>query len=105
MITRVQGGVAVTDETLATDVIREVGPGGQFLDHARTLCHFREELFVPFLFRRQSIREWRQRGAQSIADAAHERVREILAATGPVALPPGADATLERILRTALGEK
>jgi trimethylamine--corrinoid protein Co-methyltransferase len=105
MITRVQGGVAVTDETLATEVIREVGPGGQFLDHAHTLRHFREELFFPFLFRRQSIEEWRQRGAHSIASAAHERVREILAATGPVAFPPGADATLERILRTALGEK
>jgi len=62
-------------------------------------------LFFPFLFQRQSIEEWRQRGAHSIASVAHERVRDILAATGPVALPPGADATLERILGAALGEK
>jgi len=33
MIKRVLAGISVTDDTLALDVIREVGPGGHFLDH------------------------------------------------------------------------
>ena len=81
-----------------------MGHGGQYLEHEHTLQHFREELFFPSLFRRQSIQQWEDRGARSITQVAHERVVEILAKNGPVRLPPGADSELERVLRAALAE-
>ena len=40
----------VDDETLALDLVDEVGPGGQFLTTAHTAEHFREELFLSPLF-------------------------------------------------------
>ncbi len=36
----------VTAETLATDVIAEVAPGGNFLEHPHTAEHFRDELLL-----------------------------------------------------------
>ncbi len=101
MIERVLAGVEVNEETLALGVIREVGHNGHFLAHDHTLMHFRQELFFPELFRRQTIDDWLETGAHSITEVAHERVQEILAEAGPVALPPGADKALEQALRRA----
>lgn len=101
MIKRILAGFTINDDTLALDVIREVGPGGMFLDHEHTIEHFRDEMFFPNLFRRQTINQWLQSGGMMIHEVAHERVGEILAKAGPVSLPPGADAELERILQEA----
>jgi trimethylamine--corrinoid protein Co-methyltransferase len=104
MIKHVLGGIVVTDETLALDVIREVGHGGSFLEHMHTLQYFRKEMFFPTLFKRQAIDEWVNSGKRLSHQVAHERVLEILADAGPVALPPGADEELERALRKAIRE-
>ena len=98
MLKRFMAGIQVTDETLALDVIQEVGHTGNYLTHDHTAQWFRKELFFPVLFRRQSIDAWVENGACPVVDAAHERVQQILAKTSPTPLPQGADAELERIL-------
>jgi trimethylamine--corrinoid protein Co-methyltransferase len=45
-------GFEVTPETLAGDVIKQVGPNGTFLDHEHTLRHLRKELFPSKMFDR-----------------------------------------------------
>jgi len=104
MIKRVLAGISVTDETLALDVIREVGHGGNFLQHMHTVRHFRQEMFFPTLFERQTIDEWVNSGAKMSHEVAHRRVEEILAGAGPVTLPPGADEALDCALRKATKE-
>ena len=104
MIKRVLNGVAISDETLAVDVIREVGHGGSYLQHDHTVRNFRQEMFFPRLFRRQTIDQWQKSGGTMAHAVAHERVEEILAKAGPVALLPGADAELERALNKAIRE-
>jgi trimethylamine---corrinoid protein Co-methyltransferase len=101
MLKRFIGGIQVTDETLALDVIQEVGHTGNYLTHDHTAQWFRKELFFPVLFRRQSIDAWVDNGARPVVDVAHERVEQILAKTGLAPLPAGADLALERLL--ALG--
>jgi trimethylamine--corrinoid protein Co-methyltransferase len=102
MIKRILSGIAVTDETLAVDVIRKVGHGGSYLSEDHTVKFFRQELFFPRLFRRQTIEQWVKSGGKMIHEVAHERVLEILSKSGPVELPPGADAEMERVLRSAV---
>ncbi|MHB0856429.1 MAG: trimethylamine methyltransferase family protein [Anaerolineae bacterium] len=102
MISRILKGITVNDETLAIDVIQEVGHGGHFLGHEHTSSLFREELFFPSLFRRQSIDQWQDRGSKNMTQAAHERVESILAKAGPVELPEGADVALEQALQKAI---
>lgn len=101
MIKRVMAGIAFTDETLALDVIKEVGYGGTFLKHDHTAFLFRKELFFPVLFRRQTVDRWRERGAKSMTEVAHQRVLDILAKAGPAPLPDGADEALRRALAQA----
>ncbi len=104
LVKRILDGVTVSDETLAVDVIREVGHGGTFLPHEHTARHFRQELFFPRLFRRQTIDQWLRSGAHMIHEVAHQRVEEILQKAGPVELPPGADGEMERALHKAVKE-
>jgi len=104
MIRRVMEGITVNDDTLAVDAIREAGHGGNFLSHTHTVQHFRQEMFFPKLFQRQTIDKWVDSGRKMVHEVAHERVLEILDKAGPVELPPGADEELERALRRAVEE-
>jgi len=104
MIRRVMQGITVNDDTLAVDVIREVGYGGDYLSHEHTVQHFRQEMFFPKLFARQTIDQWVKNGSKMVHEVAHQRVLEILEKAGPASLPPGADAELERALRKAVEE-
>jgi len=45
-------GFEVTPETLAVNVIKEIGPKGTFLEHQHTLHHLREEIFPSKMFDR-----------------------------------------------------
>jgi len=104
MIKRYLAGITVTEETLAVDVIKEVGSIGNYLTHEHTAGWFRKELFFPVLFRRQSIDQWLEAGARPVVDIAHERVEQILVRSGPVPLPNGADGALDKILIDAIQE-
>lgn len=52
MVNRYLQGIEITSETLAFDLIKEVGPGGNFLDTLHTAQSFRLEHFLPNLLRR-----------------------------------------------------
>ena len=45
----------MNDDTLAYDVIVEVGPQNEFLTHEHTYEHFREEFYIPTLSNRKSV--------------------------------------------------
>jgi len=53
MCQRVLGGIEVSDETLATELMIEKGPGKDFMMEDHTLRHMRREFFVPDLANRQ----------------------------------------------------
>jgi trimethylamine--corrinoid protein Co-methyltransferase len=101
MINRILEGIRFEDDTLAVDVIRQVGPGGDYLSNDHTVRFFRKELFFPKLFRRSTIDEWTAAGSKMIHEVAHEKVLDIQAKAGPVELVPGADAEIERALKNA----
>jgi len=71
-------GTKVSDETLALDLIQEIGPGGTFLDSAHTVRHLREETWFPDLWHRGPWDAWVASGRRSSLELAHERVAEIL---------------------------
>lgn len=71
-------GFEVSDETLALDLLRQVGPAGGFLDAEHTARHFRRELWEPRVFAREMLPAWQRRGAKSDADAAREIAHDLL---------------------------
>ena len=91
-------GITVSDKTLALDVIREIGPGGHFLDHPRTLEMFRGEFFMLKLFDRRSPQDWQASGSKHADQVAGERVQASLDEEPAWLLPPGADDALYHCL-------
>ena len=63
-------GVALDDEHIALDAIRDVGPGGMFLAAGHTLEHFREWSFLSPLFRSQAYPTWQKVGAPRADESA-----------------------------------
>lgn len=73
-------GVVVSEETLADEVIADVGPGQAFLTEDHTLAHFRQEHYSSPLASRLNAPAWEAAGGRDVVDRAAARVREILAA-------------------------
>lgn len=90
---------AINDETLALDLVDEVGPGGQYLGTAHTRRHFREHWY-PMVSDRQTREAWQAGGGEDLATRAARRVDELLAAAPPLE-PPPADAELAAIVSAA----
>ncbi|HHS97992.1 MAG TPA: hypothetical protein ENK08_08875 [Chloroflexi bacterium] len=89
-------GIVVDDETLALDVIRAVGPGGNFLAQKHTKKHMRE-LWVPQFMDRRPYTEWQEK-RDGPRDWAREKARQILATHEPEPLDPKVSAELKRII-------
>ena len=78
MTKRVLRGISVNDDTLALNVIDEVGPGGHFLEHDHTFERFKDEIWQPKLIHRHNWEQWNQEGSKRYGERVHERVIEIL---------------------------
>ncbi len=70
-------GVEVSEETLALDVIDELGPTGNYLDHPHTLDHYKEP-FYSKLFEKGNYDRWKKRGELTMEQKAAKVVDEIL---------------------------
>lgn len=81
-------GIEVSAETLAEDVVRKVGPGGNFLAEEHTVRHFRQEFFFPKVGDRQSRKLWESAGAKDTAARAREMAAEILRKHRPKGIEP-----------------
>jgi len=91
----------VNEDTLALEVISEVGPGGHFLAHKHTNRHFRKELWTKklednFIFQPTS--------ELSHVDRAKERVKEILSSHTVAALDQATLQEMDNILKHARRE-
>ena len=87
MARRLARGIEVTPERLAFDVIKEVGPRGNFLTADHTLRHFRGEQFFPTLLVRDRYDTWEAAGGKRMEERARDRVQQILATHQPEPLP------------------
>lgn len=95
-------GEEISDETLAIDLIEEVGPiPGFYLDKEHTRKWWKREQFVPKAADRLTYPEWMKTGKKSCLDYAKERVEEILVTHKPTPLTPGQEEDIERILNEA----
>jgi trimethylamine--corrinoid protein Co-methyltransferase len=78
MVLRAVEGIRVDDETLAYDLIKEVGPGGNFVATRHTRRFMRREHYQPTLSDRNSREDWESRGAMNSWEKASEIVKTIL---------------------------
>ncbi len=73
-------GIEVSPETIAFDLIAEVGPGGVFTDREHTARHLRQEMWFPRLLHRGAWDAWVESGRKGPLDLARDQVQEYLKA-------------------------
>jgi trimethylamine--corrinoid protein Co-methyltransferase len=67
----------ISEETLALDLIHEVGPDGHFLETEHTLRHVRED-WLPTVSDRFAYHRWAAEGATTLQQRANQAVREVI---------------------------
>jgi trimethylamine--corrinoid protein Co-methyltransferase len=70
-------GIEVTEETLALDVIKQVGPAGEYFTNPHTFNHCREH-YVPSIAARQSYINWQAGGGKLYRERVKERLVDII---------------------------
>ncbi len=90
-------GIRIDDETLALDVIDQVGPGGDFLSTDHTLENW-QSLWVPHMFNRQRLDAWEDAGAQPINARLRTRAIALMDNHQVDPLPAAVEAEIEAIL-------
>ena len=77
MLSRILKGVPTDDEHLAVDIIREVGPGGEFLSHSHTFANLRHNAF-PDMIDRDDRETWNLMGKKTFIQSAREKAIDII---------------------------
>jgi trimethylamine--corrinoid protein Co-methyltransferase len=95
---RLLGGVEVSDDTLALDVIAAMGPGGDALGHKHTVKHLRTAQWRPRLFNRKGHERWVDDGAPDLREAARRRALDLLACHQPAPLDSEAARRIDEIV-------
>ncbi len=103
MIKRVVKGIPVNDETLAVDVIHEVGVGKDFLSHEHTFKHMREQS-QPELIDRTMREDWEAAGEKDLYQRSLEKARHILETHKPDPLPENVLKDIRAIVEEAEAE-
>ncbi|NQT31142.1 MAG: trimethylamine methyltransferase family protein [Deltaproteobacteria bacterium] len=79
MVMRAVAGIRVSDDTLAFDLIKEVGPGGNFVAARHTRRFMRREHYRPNLSDQNSREEWEAKGGKAIWQKAGEKAKRLIA--------------------------
>lgn len=78
MVMRAVEGIRVDEETLAFDLIKEMGPGGHFVSARHTRKLMRREQFTPQISDRENRISWEKGGSLDARARAALRAKEIL---------------------------
>jgi trimethylamine--corrinoid protein Co-methyltransferase len=100
MVRRLRQGIVVEPETLAYDVVANVGPGGNFLVEMHTVERCRQEFWTPSVCDRAGLEAWMQGGRQDAVDRARKRWQTLVAEHQD----PPLDETTARQLRAFVEE-
>jgi trimethylamine--corrinoid protein Co-methyltransferase len=91
-------GIEINDDTLAIDVIDEVGPGGEFLTHRHTFDTMRS-ISRTDLFDRRNRETWLENThGLDLTERAYQRALELMARHQPLPLPAGAAEEMGAII-------
>lgn len=98
-VIRITEGIDTSDEVLsqALDVIKEVGPSGNYLTHPDTLENFRSN-WLPKVSDWETYDQWKEKGCQDIVSAANKKYKEILANAPDMLIQPELDSVLKNYL-------
>ena len=90
-------GLVIDEDTLALDLIDQIGPDGDYLAAEHTLKHFREDWY-PKLFDRRNYESWKAGGGKTMRERAKDKALKILATHKPEPLPEDVQQQIDAIV-------
>ena len=100
MIQRVLQRMPVNKDTLAVEVIKAVGAGGDYLSEEHTSEHYRREQSFTRLFDRTMYEAWDAAGRKDIRTVANEKALEIVKNYKPLPL----DLSVQKGIKDIIAE-
>ncbi|WP_323008001.1 trimethylamine methyltransferase family protein [Pseudorhodobacter sp.] len=94
MVKRVRSGFDFSEDALAIEDIKRIGPAGMFADSAMTLRDMLSATFMPEMADRQLRETWAEAGSHSIHDRALDKAMSILTSPNRAALDTQTDARI-----------
>ena len=99
MFKRTEKPVMTDEDALALEVIKAVGPAGNYLSQKHTLKHMRDEISTTILIDRRMRESWEKDGAKDMPTAAREMAKKIFAEHRAVPLTEEAQRKITEIIR------
>ena len=97
-IQQVVSGISINDETMALDLIDQVGPGGEYMTQKHTFNHMRD-MSSGKLFNRLNRDAWEKKMAGNpIEEQAYAQAKQILDSHEPMSLPEGAEEKINAVI-------
>ena len=94
MLKRVVRGMEFSQENLSLDVIKEIGPAGNFITHLQTMELMKTTALLTEISDRDTRDGWMLRGGLDTQGRALERVREMLSFDNPAVFSAETDAKI-----------
>jgi trimethylamine---corrinoid protein Co-methyltransferase len=91
---RLKRGVNFSDDDLAVDLIKQIGPGGSFIVHPHTIKRMKTEAILTKIADRDARTIWEKKGSTDIQARAMKKAKEIMAVNTASLIPPDLDAKL-----------
>lgn len=101
MIRKVLGGINVTDANMAVEIIKEIGPGGEFISHVHTFENFKKEQSQSRLIDRTMRDTWLMNGKRDFTERAYEEANHIINTHKAPPLAPGVLETIRSVVEEA----
>jgi trimethylamine--corrinoid protein Co-methyltransferase len=104
MLARLGVGLQVSDDTMAFETIKAVGPGGDFLGAKHTRDHFRTDFSYSDISSRTSYDAWLSRGGMALDLFALNKAKQLIRDHEPSMTTPEETQQLEFIIEEARKE-
>jgi trimethylamine--corrinoid protein Co-methyltransferase len=100
-VRRIIRGFDISREHIGMDVIRQVGPGGNFLAEEQTVKLHRQEHWRPKFLNRDDPETWMKKGRKSYGEIVTQKAIEIMETYKPEPLRDNVRSALDEITRKA----
>lgn len=98
MVRRICQGFMVNEQTLALKEIKDVGPGGHFLNREHTFQTFKSHTFFPTLLSRETWEEWVRAGELTFGERARRKALDLIESHEVEPLPKTISSAIDRQL-------
>lgn len=93
-------GMSFDADSLALELIHQIGPGGDYITSDHTLKNFRS-FWQPTLFNRRRFYDWEKRGSKRLANQLRDKTISLMEAHQPEPLSGSLKDEIEYILQSA----